>query len=272
MIYWVKIGFLEIGIGDVLDVLLVSVLIYQFYKLLRGTLAFNIFIGLLLVYLMTYIARALNMNMIAGILGQFSGAGFILLVIVFQQEIRRFLFYLGRGSGIGKNRFWQRLFNRPSASNTEKQHIKEEIERAIVRMANFKTGALIVFADPAEKRYFVDTGVRIDSEITTKLIESIFDKNTPLHDGAMVISDNRIYSAACVLPVSDNPDLPTHIGMRHRAAVGITEVIGADVLVVSEETGKISHAVKGNLYTQISKNTLSRLLDELLGIQAAREE
>lgn len=261
----IKIGFLEIGIGDILDILLAAVVIYQIYKLLRGSLAFNIFIGLILLYLMSFITKALEMNILATILDAFLGAGFVLLVIVFQPEIRRFLFYLGRNSGIGKDHFWRRLINRNEGmSESETQYFVAEISKAINNLANTRTGCLIVFTDEGEKQFFASTGVAINGEISSKLIESIFDKNTPLHDGALVIADRKISAAGCVLPVSESPDLPKRVGMRHRAAVGVTENIDAHVLIVSEETGKISYAKQGRLRMNIAQKTLIEVLEEIL--------
>jgi len=256
------IGFLEFHIWDLIDIVLVGLLIFRLYKLLRGTLAFNILIGVLLIYLMSAIVGLLEMKMLANILGQFVEAGFILLVILFQQEIRRFLFYLGRGSGIGKNKVWLWFLNRDTP--TKKQELKEEVMRAINNMSNTKTGGLLVFTDAAEKNFFSDTGVIINGEISSKLIESIFDKGSPLHDGAMVIAENRILAAGCVLPVSENPDLPTRVGMRHRAATGITEKIDAFVVVISEQTGRISAAQKGKLTMNITQNALSEILEQAL--------
>ena len=145
--------YLDIGFWDILDIFLVGILIFQLYKLLKGSLAFNIFIGLLLVYLVSTIVTELNMSMLGNILGQFVQEGFILLVIVFQQEIRRFLFYIGRGSGIGKDNFFKQLFRRSSYQNSNKDLIKEELIRAINIMAKDKTGGLIVFVDSSEKRF-----------------------------------------------------------------------------------------------------------------------
>jgi len=256
--------YLDIGFWDILDIFLVGILIFQLYKLLKGSLAFNIFIGLLLVYLVSTIVTELNMSMLGNILGQFVQEGFILLVIVFQQEIRRFLFYIGRGSGIGKDNFFKQLFRRSSYQNSNKDLIKEELIRAINIMAKDKTGGLIVFVDSSEKRFFENTGVVINAEISSKLLESIFDKNVPLHDGAVVITENKILAAGCVLPVSENPDLPSRVGMRHRAAVGITEHIDAHVLIVSEETGRISYAHKGKLKVNITQNYLAEVADIVL--------
>lgn len=258
---FVKIGFLEIGIGDILDILLVGLLFFQLYRILRGTLAFNIFWGIALLYVVWLAVRLLQMDVLSSILGQFVESGFVLLVIIFQAEIRRFLFYIGRGSGIGSDSFWARLWSRNSASADQKQRLRTEIVKAVSNMAKSQTGALIVFASPAERNLLADTGVLINGEISSKLIESIFDKGSPLHDGAMLVSDMRLWAAGCVLPVSENPDLPKRIGMRHRAAAGITEQIDANVIIVSEETGRISHAQKGKLQIGINAEQLAALID-----------
>ncbi|HRK27981.1 MAG TPA: diadenylate cyclase CdaA [Chitinophagales bacterium] len=257
-----SIGFLDIHFWDLVDIVLVGLLIFRLYKLLRGTLAFNILIGVLLVYVMAAVVNLLEMKVLATILGQFVEAGFILVVILFQQEIRRFLFYLGKGSGISKNKLWQLIFKRQTT--TPKQELIEEIMRAINNMSNTRTGGLLVFTDAAEKNFFSDTGVPINGEISSKLIESIFDKGSPLHDGAVVIAENKILSAGCVLPVSENPDLPTRVGMRHRAATGITEKTDASVVIVSEQTGRISSAHKGRLNLHITQTDLAQLLDKVL--------
>jgi len=259
-----KIGFLPISIGDILDILLVGILIFQLYKWLRGSLAFNIFIGLLIMYLLSFVVSTLEMNMLQKILRQFINAGFILLVIVFQPEIRRFLFYIGRGSGIGKNQFWKRLLLRNMRSSPFDEKLVDEIAKAVSNMSAAKTGALIVFADSSERQFFADTGVMLDSNISGKLIESIFNKYSPIHDGAMVIVDNQIMGAGCVLPVSENPDLPSSVGMRHRAAVGITEHIDASVIIVSEETGKISWTKRGRLRLGISYKTLVGVIQQAM--------
>ncbi len=264
MEFIVKIGFLDIGVWDVVDILLVGLLFYQFYRLLRGTLAFNIFIGFLLVYLIYALVNWLNMKLLHTIFERFVDLGFIILVIVFQQEIRRFLFYIGRGSGIGKQNFWQSLFNRKTRDEHQLEKIREDLTKSITNMAATKTGSLIVFTDASEKGFFESTGVTIDAAISSKLVESIFSKSSPLHDGAMVIADGKIMAAGCILPVSENPDLPTRIGMRHRAAVGITENIDAQVLIVSEERGKISIAKKGKIRMNLTQKNLQDVLEELV--------
>lgn len=213
---------------------------------------------------MSLIVKALDMNVLAMILGKFVDTGFIILIIVFQQEVRRFLFYLGRTSGIGKDNFWERLFSRSVSSPSEINLMRDEIVRAVKNMMASRTGALIVFTDSAEQKFFSDTGVPINGDISSKLLESIFDKTSPLHDGAVVVSEGKILAAGCVLPVSENPEVPSRVGMRHRAAIGITEQIDAHVLVVSEERGKVSLAYNGHLNMNLTPLQLEQELGKIL--------
>lgn len=254
---------INIKISDVLDVLLVGILLYQIYRLLKGTLAFHIFVGLALIYWVAILVKALEMRLLANLLGQFLGAGFVLLAIVFQPEIRRFLFYLGKGSSLGKDNFWKRLLGETDTLS----HIGDvanEIIKSLNHMSSTKTGALIVLADSVEKTVFNNTGVPINGNVSSKLLESIFDKGSPLHDGAVIISGGKIMAAGCILPISENPELPKRVGMRHRAAVGLTESLDADVFIVSEQTGKIAHSKKGKLRIGMSPDELSDLINSAL--------
>lgn len=261
-----KIGFIEIGFADILDILVLTILFFFVYRLLKGSLAFNIFVGLLVLSLIYFIVQALEMKMMERILGQFLGAGLVLLVIIFQPEIRRFLFFLGRNTGIGDHQFWKRLLKKGRNNTSNNELLVNFIAKALQNLARTKTGALMVFTDIGEEKFFATTGVPIHAEISSKLIETIFDKHTPLHDGAMVIADGKILAAGCVLPVSENPELPPRVGMRHRAAVGITENIEAHVFIVSEERGKISYAYRGNIRMNISNETLRELLIKALEV------
>lgn len=264
MLNFIKIGFLEIRIWDILDVLLVALLMYQVYKLLKGSIAFNIFIGFLLVYLIYFLVDLLQMDLLSNILGQFIAAGFLAIFIVFQPEIRRFLLFIGRGTGLGDRNLWNRLLSRKVSQTGVSNQIVNGITKAINNLASSKTGALLVFTRTKGEYFFADTGVIINAEISSKLLESIFQKSSPLHDGAVIITGQKIYAAACVLPVSENPNLPPRIGMRHKAAVGISEQIDAVVIVVSEETGNISIANKGKLRLKVSQNTLKESISTIL--------
>lgn len=262
----IKIGFLNVRFLDIVDILLVAVLIYFLYKLVRGTIAFNIFLGFLSIYLFWFVVQALNMKLLSAILGQFIGVGVIALLIVFQQEIRKFLLIIGRNSFLLNRHFtWRRLlpwnweFQRP----TDLDYLP--IVEACKNMARVKTGALIVIARTSELKFYASTGTGMDSEISSKLLESIFNKYSPLHDGAVIIATNRIKAASCILPVSDNQNIPPNLGMRHRSAVGISEHTDAMSIVVSEERGTISIASNGKLTLKVSPKMLQQILqDEFL--------
>ncbi len=247
-----KIGFLDVRLLDIIDILLVATLMYQIYKLLRGSLAFNIFIGFLLVFSMYVLVDALEMNLLSQILGQFFTVGMIALLILFQPEIRRFLLVIGRGTGIGKDNFLRNLFDRNEVGLERNSEQEENFLKSVTNMANNKVGALIVLTQGGSESFFANTGQEIHADFSGKLLESIFQKTSPLHDGAVVVSHGKISMAGCVLPVSENPSLPNRYGMRHRAAVGITEQLDAQVIIVSEETGKISVAHQGKLQESAS--------------------
>ena len=264
MIAWFEIGFLPIRIWDILDILIVGYLIYQIYKLLRGSVAFNIFIGVVLIYALAWLVKMLQMDLLSTLLGQFVSVGVLMLLIVFQPEVRRFLLILGNNTLRQRSNFFNRLlsgrFNIFKEDGDMLSQNAEAINRAILRMSRVKTGALIVFASNLNLEYFSNSGVILDAKISQPLIESIFNKESPLHDGAVVISDNKIHAASCVLPLSSNPDLPKSAGLRHRAAVGVTENSNVSAFVVSEESGAISYAEHGKLARKISEKRLKELL------------
>lgn len=254
----------EFGILDLVDILLVSVLLYQVFKLLRGTLAINIFVGLILLYVISVVVKALDMKLLSNILGQFMGVGFIALLIVFQPEIRRFLLFLGKRINLGRTEFFKRLGTRASKDGLAEPEVKTDIQKAVEELASNKTGALIVLADSSEKLLYEDTGVQMDAKVSRKLLLSIFNKTSPLHDGAVVISNGKITVAGAVLPVSENQDLPSGVGLRHRAAVGATEEADVRVIIVSEETGKISYAKERQLAMNLSPKAIGNILDVVL--------
>ncbi len=251
-------AFISIRLLDILDILLVAFLLYQFYNLIRGTTAINIFIGIFALYLLWLIVKALNMQLLSSILGQVIGVGVIALIIVFQQEIRRFLLIIGTRYMNNKSFSLDRLFSfgdKPS----EKLRITP-IVNACTNMSALKTGALIVITRKSDLFSFVKTGDSINAQTSSRLLETIFFKNSPLHDGAVIIRKNIIVAARCVLPTSEQLNLPPHFGMRHRAALGITEKTDALVVVVSEETGAISFAKEGKIETHIGPNRLRQIL------------
>ena len=259
-----KIGFLDIRFLDIIDVFLVGVLIYQLYRLVRGSLAFNIFIGLLIVYLASLVVRSLDMELLSGILGQFIGVGMIAVLIVFQPEVRRFLLYVGRGSRVGRESFWKKFSVHKWKITTEKETEINTILRAVDALSRTNTGALIVYAFTSKLQFIANTGLIMEAQVSSGLIESVFFKNGPLHDGAMIIAEGKILAAKCVLPVSENPDLPDHLGMRHRAAVGMSEHSDAVSIVVSEERGEISYAYEGRLQVKVTREDVKEVLLRLI--------
>ncbi len=258
-----SIGFLNFGIIDAIEIILVALLIYQVYKLLKGSIAFNIFFGLLAIYLLHFIVEALDMKLLSGLLGNFVGAGVLLLIIVFQPEIRRFLLIIGRGEMFTKGQFWKNIRTRNWEMANSGQSLKA-LYKALVKMSESKTGALIIIAPSSDLPYFSSTGVSLKANITSDLIISIFFKNSPLHDGAMIISDSRIVAARCILPVSESKDIPSWAGLRHRSAVGITEQTDVVAIVVSEETGNYSYAEKGQLKGRVNIDDLHKILRKSL--------
>jgi diadenylate cyclase len=249
---------------DVLDILLVSLLIYQLYNLVKGTVAIRIFIGILSIYLLWKMVEAFQMEMLSEILGQFIGVGVIALLIVFQQELRRFLLLIGNTRFFGKNQSTN-LFKKLLGEDGHDDTSIQEIVTACKRMAATSTGALIVVGRTSDASFYsTSIGENIDAKLSARLLESIFYKNSPLHDGAVVIQNNRIKTARTVLPVTEEPDFPAELGMRHRSAVGITESCDAVAITVSEETGKISLAFEGKLERGLSPEKLTEMLTKLL--------
>ncbi len=248
--------FIEIGISDILDILIVAFILYQIYRLVKGTAAISIFAGIFTLYLVWLLVRMFNMELISTILGQFIGVGVIALLIVFQQEIRNFLLLVGSRYKL------QNIFNMESLF--AKQDLEDKVVDAVVRSCAFfskeKTGALIAFEQNTGLAGFAKTGVMINANLTSELIENIFFKNTPLHDGAVLISHNKIVAARCILPVSDRFDIPGSMGLRHRAALGLSSVSDAHIVVVSEETGNITFFMNGNYKVKVQPEELARFL------------
>ncbi len=236
--------FLEFSVIDIIDILVVATLLYYIYRLVRGTVAINIFIGIVIVYLVWKLTEALQMKMVSGIFGGFMSVGLIALIIVFQQEIRKFLLMIGSTNFTGKRRFLKQfklLRNETSTVITD----VDAILNACVKMGSTKTGALIIIERNNKLDFVKPTGDKMNIEVTQPIIESIFFKNSPLHDGAAIIENNFITATRVILPVSNERNIPLRFGLRHRAAVGITEKTDALALVVSEETGQISYIKNG---------------------------
>lgn len=232
-------GFIGITIIDVIDIVLVAIIMYYIYRLIRGTNATSIITGILFVYIAWVLANALNMELMSGILGSVVSVGLLALIVIFQSEIRKFLQSIG-DRGQGPMQVIRRLLNpKPDNNHINISTIIKPIVRACGDMAISKTGALIVIKQSGSLREVIESGVAIDATISDSLLKNIFFKNSPLHDGAAVIENGRIAAAKCVLP-STRSEVPLSFGMRHRAALGLSEESDAIVVVVSEETGAIS--------------------------------
>jgi diadenylate cyclase len=249
----------HISVIDIIDIVLVSIILFNLYKLIRGTAALSIFVGIFIIYMFWLIVKALNMELIGALMGQVIGVGVIALIIVFQQEVRRFLLAIGNRY-INSSRFsLGKLFSRVDKTKGNPKEA-EEIVRATESMASKKTGALIVLGRKSSLDIYSEGGERIDAVISAELLETIFFKNSPLHDGAVLIEDGKIFAARCPLPITDRVSLPPKYGMRHRAAIGISEHTDALVVVVSEESGTITVADGGQVKDNITPNELRQIL------------
>lgn len=248
--------FIKLGFFDILDILIVAFIFYQIYRLIKGTAAINIFAGIFTFYVAWLLVRAFNMELISSILGQFIGMGMIALLIVFQQEVRRFLLLVGSRYNLQNIFNLEKLFAKPGIQ----ENVSDAIVEACANFSETKTGALIVFQQNTELYTYAQTGVLIKATVTDELIENIFFKNTPLHDGAVIINDNKILAARCILPVSDRTDIPGSMGLRHRAALGLSAVSDAYIVVVSEETGNITFFKDGNYKVRVSPEELKKFL------------
>lgn len=241
--------FIDISFIDVLDVLMVGLLVYWLIRVVRGTSAVSIFLGILVLYVVWIASRALGMKLLSFILGQVLGVGVVALLVIFQPEIRRFLLRISSSTAAARNGFINKLFRKTALSSGMPSRELEELTAACRKMSETRTGALIVICHKSSLTEIVETGDEIDARISRRLIENIFFKNSPLHDGAMILSENRILSARCTLPITQRQDIPAHYGMRHRAALGVSEVSDASIIVVSEETGAISFVREGGIKT-----------------------
>ena len=245
---------------DLVDILLVAIIMFQLYKLVKGTVAIRIFLGILAIYLFWKIVEALQMELLSEILGQFIGVGVLALIIVFQQEIRRFLLIIGNNSMFSGKRSSKLLKLINPNEGTKEQLNVNHIIIAAKNLSNTKTGALIIIDLKSELKYYSSTGEKINSALSSAILESIFFKNSPLHDGGAIIENNTIVAARCILPVSENQEFPAHFGLRHRAAAGITETSRSIAIIISEETGKISLAKEGRINYNISVEELKESL------------
>ena len=235
---------INLRILDVLDIVLVALLLYYIYKLVKGTAAINIFIGIVMIYLVWKLTQFLSMEMLSSVLGEFIGVGMFALIVVFQQEIRKFLLMIG-STNFGRRRKFLRQLKLIRDTPEESITDVDAIIKACKKMGDSFTGALIIIKRNTPLDFVTTTGDELDILVKTPIIESIFYKNSPLHDGAMVIENNRIVATRVILPVTNDRNIPLRFGLRHRAAIGITEKTDALALIVSEETGQISYINNG---------------------------
>lgn len=245
-------NFLDIGFFDILDIVLIAFLIARFYKIIKGTSAYYIVLSIALIYVVWALSKLFNMTLLSSILGQVLGVGLIALIVVFQQEVRRFLMHIG-------NKYISKNFSRRLSTFDDNKYI-DEIVSACQSMSESYTGALIVLGKSNDLSYVLETGDAIEADIHRLMIESIFYKNAPLHDGAMIIFNNKIKAVRCVLPSTEMLGVPAYYGMRHKAAIGLTEKSDATVVVVSEQTGKISYVTGGKIHRGITTIQLKEFL------------
>lgn len=246
------------GIKDIIDIILVAFFMYQAYLIMKRSGTSTIFNGVLaFIVLWIIVSHVFQMRLLGAILDTMMNIGFFVLIILFQDDIRRFLMSLGSYRAF---RVLRRIFAVKKGQSQESQ--LTPIVLACMNMAKSKTGALIVIEQDVKLSQYEQTGELINGEINTLLIENIFFKNSPLHDGAMIISGGRVKCAGCILPISQNQDIPKHFGLRHRAGLGISQETDAKVIIISEERGKISFAHSGNIRANISPEELQELLIE----------
>jgi uncharacterized protein (TIGR00159 family) len=253
------LDFLKVNISDVVDIISVALLFYLLYRLIRGSAAFNIFIGLLLVYLLWKLVVLFRMELLSELFGQFISVGIIAIIIVFQPEIRQFLLLLGSKNPLKRaNRLlWK---ERSKYQNIPKINI---IVKACANMSASQTGALIIITRENNLDDYVQTGEIINARTSRELIETIFFKNTPLHDGALIISNQTMVAARCILPVSKRDNIPSSMGLRHRSAIGITELTDSIAILVSEQTGAISYCIEGRIKQGVSAKELKSFLEHI---------
>ena len=251
----------EFGIKDIIDIFLVAMMLYYIYRLMKESRSLNVFIGIMMfVVVWLFVSQILDMRLLGAILDKLVSVGVIALIVIFQEDIRKFLYNMGAHQ---RMKAIVKLFSFDKDSNEEVDKAAiMPIVLACLSMSKRKVGALIVIEREDPLDTIADTGDKIDANINQRLIENIFFKNSPLHDGAMVIADKRIKAAGCILPVSHEQNIPKELGVRHRAALGISQECDAIAIVVSEETGGITVAIKGNFKLRLSAEKLESILTE----------
>lgn len=247
---------------DVLDILLVTILLYQVYQLMKGSIAIKVFLGFLVLYLIYLMVKAVEMELLSNILGQFMGVGVLAAIIIFQQEIRKFLLMLGRTPLFNEGSLLDNLKSIWSSDKQKRYDITPLIE-ACKTLGGTNTGALIVLSRNSELKFYAESGDRLDALISKRLLMAIFNKFSPLHDGAVIVYGNKIIAARCILPVTER-DVPAQYGLRHRAGIGMSEATDSFIIVVSEETGQISTMRNGETHHNLSTQELRKKINEYL--------
>ena len=264
MILGFNIGFLEIDLVDIIDILLFAFLLQQVYKLMRGSVAIKIFLGFLVLYLVYLVVNAADMELLSTVLGQFMGVGVLAVIILFQQEIRKFLLLLGRTHVFREGSILENIKSIWSLNGNNKKSEITPIIEAAKTLGGSNTGALIVISRNSELKFYAESGDRLDAKVSKRLLLAIFNKFSPLHDGAVIVYDNQIIAARCILPVTERDDLPAQYGLRHRAAVGMSENTDVLVLVVSEETGQLTTVRNGEISQNLSAQELRKKINDYL--------
>jgi hypothetical protein len=257
-------GFLNISFTDILDILIVALIIFFVFRWIKDSVAMNIFLTIIFIYVLMVLVDALHMKMMSKLVNTFIDVGVLALIIIFQPEIRHLMMKFGAGSKIGLKT--RRLINNLMGlkEGDMDNSTVNEITEACREMSENKTGALIVIPHEINLDYIIETGDKIDAVVSKRLIQNLFFKNSPLHDGAVIIRGSRIVAARCTLPITNKTDIPARFGMRHKAAIGISEETDADVIVVSEETGEVSFVKEGTVTPVNNLNELKLLLGAAL--------
>ncbi len=250
------------GLINLIDIAVIGVIFYLLFRLLKGTTAFTVSVGLYILLAVYGMAKYFNLPLLSAALGAFWDVGVIFIIVIFRQEIRRFLMLLGKNILSGNKFSFTRIFPTAMTHKEKELHMMEAVLEACYKMSQERTGALIVFSGTTELKYISQSGTNTDAVVSAKIIETFFNKTSPLHDGALIISRNRIKAAGCILPISQEiTNLPENVGTRHRSAVSVTNQSDAIAIIVSEENGSISIAKQGLLFYNLNKQ---QLLKELL--------
>ncbi len=255
-----KLDFLLPDFISVIDIILVAILLYYVYKLVKGTAAINILIGIVIIYLIWKLTDLFNLSILSNLLGQFISVGVFALIVVFQQEIRKFLLMLG-SNNLTNNKLYFKYINIFKPSREISQMDIDEFLKSCNKLVKSKTGALFIIERNNSLDFIKNTGDNLYLEISSPIIESIFYKNSPLHDGAVIIDGNFITAARVILPVSENKNINSRLGLRHRAAFGITEKTDAIAIVISEENGKISFIKNGEIFNYKNNENLKAMIE-----------